>query len=63
MHFKIEPDTITKLTQMGDVTIFEPAGDAPMQEKNIPKMKTEHRQASLTDCIAHLSKRSEASKR
>lgn len=55
MHFKIEPDTITKLTQMGDVTVFEPAGDSPHQEKSIPKMKDEHRQPSLTDCIAHLS--------
>jgi len=55
MHFKIEPDTITKLTQMGDVTIFEPAGDAPQKEKRSPKMNEEHRQASLTDCIAHLA--------
>jgi len=61
MHFKIEPDAISKLTQMGDVTLFEPAGDAPMNEKKssvktpINKMKAEHRQASLTDCIAHLA--------
>ncbi|MEM9951842.1 MAG: radical SAM protein [Chloroflexota bacterium] len=54
MHFKIEPDAITKLTQMGDVTLFEPAGDQPQNERTPTKMKDEHRQPSLTDCIAHL---------
>lgn len=55
MHFKIEPDTISKLTQMGDVTLFEPAGDTPQKEKSIRKMNREFGQASLTDCISHLS--------
>jgi predicted DNA-binding helix-hairpin-helix protein len=50
MQFSIQPDTLTKLSQMGDVTLYEPAGDAPMQEK-----KREPMQASLTDCITHLS--------
>jgi predicted DNA-binding helix-hairpin-helix protein len=50
MQFSIQPDTLTKLSQMGDVTLYEPAGDAPMQEK-----KRESMQASLTDCITHLS--------
>jgi predicted DNA-binding helix-hairpin-helix protein len=50
MQFSIQPDTLTKLSQMGDVTLYEPAGDAPMQEK-----KKEAMQASLTDCITHLS--------
>lgn len=50
MQFSIQPDTMTKLTQMGDVTLYEPAGDTPMQEK-----RREPMQGSLTDCIAHLS--------
>lgn len=33
MNFYSVPDTLTKLTQMGDVTLYEPAGDAPQQEK------------------------------
>lgn len=52
MQFKIEPDTFGKLTLMGDVTLFEPAGDAPMQEKQ----SKEHLQnPNLLDCISHLS--------
>ena len=27
------PDTMTKLAQMGDATIYEPAGDQPQQER------------------------------
>ena len=50
MHFSIQPDTMTKLTQMGDVTLYEPAGDAPMQEK-----KKESMQSSLSDCITYVS--------
>jgi hypothetical protein len=28
------PDTMTKLAQMGDATIYEPAGDQPQQEQH-----------------------------
>lgn len=69
MHHYTVPDTLTKLTQMGDVTLFEPAGDQPLQEKKSPhpltpsppsrergKMSREHFQSSgLLDCIAHVS--------
>lgn len=51
MHFSIQPDTITKLTQMGDVTLYEPAGDAPMQEKKAGKFQSQ----SLMECITHVS--------
>ena len=27
------PDTMTKLAQLGDATIYEPAGDRPQQER------------------------------
>lgn len=33
MNFYSVPDTLTRLTQMGDMTLFEPAGDSPQQEK------------------------------
>lgn len=33
MHHYTVPDTLTKLTQLGDVTLFEPAGDQPTQER------------------------------
>lgn len=48
MQFKIEPDTFGKLTQMGDVTLFEPAGDAPMQEK---QAKEHQQNPNLLDCV------------
>jgi predicted DNA-binding helix-hairpin-helix protein len=56
------PDTYTKFTQMGDVTFFEPAGDAPQTEKDKSLTKDKggdsvHRfQArSLSDCISAVS--------
>lgn len=48
MNVLREPDILTKLTQMGDVTLFEPAGDAPMTEQS------GYQSHSLTDCISHL---------
>jgi predicted DNA-binding helix-hairpin-helix protein len=51
MQFSIQPDTMTKLTQMGDVTLYEPAGDAPMQEKK--KEAVMH--GGLTDCVMNVS--------
>jgi predicted DNA-binding helix-hairpin-helix protein len=51
MQFSIQPDTMTKLTQMGDVTLYEPAGDAPMQEKR--KEAVMH--GGLTDCVMNVS--------
>ncbi len=43
MLVKSEPDTLTKLTQMGDVTLYEPAGERPQNE---------HR---LMDCISYVA--------
>ena len=50
MHIQRTPDTFEKLTQMGDVTLYEPAGDAPMQEKQSTNKKT----GFLSECITHL---------
>jgi predicted DNA-binding helix-hairpin-helix protein len=47
-----QPDAVEKLTQMGDVTLYEPAGDAPLTErhKRVPYQST-----SLAECITNLS--------
>ncbi|MCA9915421.1 MAG: hypothetical protein KC496_18835, partial [Anaerolineae bacterium] len=44
-------DTFEKLTQMGDVTLYEPAGDSPMQEKK----RQRYQSHSLAECITNLS--------
>src|SRR5215213_4901183 len=48
------PDPITKITQMGDVTLYEPAGDQPLSEK--ARVPTGHYQShSLAECITNVS--------
>ncbi len=49
MYIHSIPDTMQKLTQMGDVTLFEPAGDSPQGEK--PRFQS----TSLAECITHVS--------
>src|SRR5262245_1908710 len=44
-------DTLTKLTQMGDATLFEPAGDQPEQERQ----NTTYQSHSLAECITNVS--------
>jgi predicted DNA-binding helix-hairpin-helix protein len=51
MRTQIIPDTFTKLTRMGDVTLFEPAGDAPTQEKSVSGYQSH----SLAECITHVA--------
>jgi len=41
------PDTLTKLTKMGDVTLFEPAGDQPQTER--------YQSHSVAECITNVS--------
>ncbi len=49
MYIHTVPDTMQKLTQMGDATLFEPAGDTPRSEQ-------QHYQShSLAECISHVS--------
>ncbi|MEO6889685.1 MAG: hypothetical protein ABI324_11945, partial [Ktedonobacteraceae bacterium] len=45
------PDTLTKLAQMGDATMFEPAGDRPQQER--PRAAYQSR--SLAECITNVA--------
>ena len=45
------PDTLTKLTQLGDVTTFEPAGDQPQQERQ----RGMYQSHSLAECITNVS--------
>lgn len=52
MHIQTRPDTIQKLTLMGDVTLYEPAGDSPEAEKN---KRTPYQSRSLAECITHVS--------
>lgn len=44
------PDTLTQLTQMGDVTLYEPAGDNPSAER-----KPRSIMPDLSHCISHVA--------
>ncbi|HYO88707.1 MAG TPA: radical SAM protein [Candidatus Limnocylindrales bacterium] len=50
MHIHSTPDALTKLTQMGDVTLFEPAGDAPQAERR----EGAYQSRGLEDCISNV---------
>jgi predicted DNA-binding helix-hairpin-helix protein len=45
------PDTMTKLAQMGEATIYEPAGDQPQQERR----HGAYQSRSLAECITNVS--------
>ncbi len=45
-------ETLTKLSQMGDVTLHEPAGDSPQAER---KRRSRKQEFNLNDCVAQLS--------
>jgi len=51
MYTKIAPDTLTKLTQLGDATTFEPAGDQPQQERR----RVPFQSHSLAECITNVA--------
>jgi predicted DNA-binding helix-hairpin-helix protein len=50
MLVQTQPDTITKLAQMSDATMFEPAGDLPQREKRVP-----YQSRSLAECITNVT--------
>lgn len=52
MNLHTQPDAFQKLTLMGDVTLYEPAGDSPQAEtsKRVP-----YQSRSLAECITHVS--------
>src|SRR5579863_1205395 len=51
MHTLIKPDTITKLTLLGNATQFEPSGDQPMMERQ----RAPYQSRSLGECISNVS--------
>ncbi len=51
MAGRLVSETLTKLSQMGDVTLHEPAGDSPQAERARRTRKQEH---NFSDCIASL---------
>ena len=56
MHIQSVPDTLTRLTQMGDVTLYEPAGDRPQAEGRAAPTRRERFQShSLDECISYLT--------
>ena len=52
MEIRTVSDTLTQLTQMGDVTLFEPAGDRPDKEQQSSRRYQSH---SLDECITNLA--------
>ncbi|MCY4064411.1 MAG: radical SAM protein [Chloroflexi bacterium] len=52
MAGRLVSETLTKLSQMGDVTLHEPAGDSPHSER---KRRSRKQEFNLNDCIANLS--------
>jgi len=54
VNIRITPDPISKLTQMGDVTLYEPAGDQPLAEKaTVPAGRYQSR--NLAECVSNVS--------
>jgi predicted DNA-binding helix-hairpin-helix protein len=51
MLVQVLPDTMTKLAQMGEATMYEPAGDQPQQEPRHARYQSR----SLAECITHVS--------
>ena len=51
MAGRLVSETLTKLSQMGDVTLHEPAGDSPQSER---ARRTRKQEFNFSDCIAHL---------
>ncbi|TMC82813.1 MAG: hypothetical protein E6J10_10650, partial [Chloroflexi bacterium] len=45
------PDAMTKFAQMGDATIYEPAGDQPQAERS----RVPYQSRSLAECITNVS--------
>lgn len=52
MNIHTKPDPFQKLTQMGDVTLYEPAGDNPTAERH---KRVPYQSRSFEECITHVS--------
>ena len=53
MYIQKTLNTFQKMTQMGDLTLYEPAGDAPQSENS--KRTGRYQSTSLADCISNVS--------
>jgi predicted DNA-binding helix-hairpin-helix protein len=51
MQTHIIPDTLTKLTQLGNTTTFEPSGDTPLAERR----RVPFQSHSIAECIANVT--------
>lgn len=51
MYIHRTPTPLEKLTRMGDVTLFEPAGDQPSQERT---KRVPYQSQSMAECVNHL---------
>ncbi len=50
MHAQIIPDTLTKLAQLGDNTLYEPSGDQPQMER----LRLPYQSRSINECITNI---------
>src|SRR5215471_21704746 len=50
MQVQIIPDTLTKLTQLGDTTLYEPSGDQPQTERR----RVPYQSRSIDECITNV---------
>ena len=55
MNIHSRPDPLQKLTLMGDVTLYEPAGDAPTSETKSRRVPRDLVPRDLTECISHVT--------
>ncbi len=55
LHVHRKPDVFQRLTQMGDVTLYEPAGDNPSAEQaGAQRLGRGSNSFQLSDCVAHV---------
>jgi predicted DNA-binding helix-hairpin-helix protein len=50
MYTQVKPDTLTKLAQMGNATLYEPSGDQPQAERR----RVPYQSSSLEECITNV---------
>ena len=54
MNIRTIPDTLTRLTQLGDVTQYEPAGDTPHRER-LTLDQAHAPDPKLLPCVSHVT--------
>ena len=55
MHMLVQtlPDTVTKLAQISDATVYEPAGDRPQHERE--RRRVPYQSHSIAECITNVA--------